>query len=72
MGVVWMVFAHGSLGEPHASRQAISMLMPQSRLMEIAILLFDGVTALDAVGPYEVLRSIPGARIRFVAKDPGP
>jgi transcriptional regulator GlxA family with amidase domain len=40
--------------------------------MEVAILLFDGVTALDAVGPYEVLRSVPGASIRFVAKNPGP
>jgi transcriptional regulator GlxA family with amidase domain len=40
--------------------------------MEVAILLFEGVTALDAVGPYEVLRSVPGASIRFVAKSPGP
>jgi transcriptional regulator GlxA family with amidase domain len=40
--------------------------------MEVAILLFEGVTALDAVGPYEVLRSVPGASIRFVAKEPGP
>jgi transcriptional regulator GlxA family with amidase domain len=40
--------------------------------MEIAILLFDRFTALDAVGPYEVFRSIPGSRIKFVAKEPGP
>lgn len=40
--------------------------------MEIAILLFDRLTALDAVGPYEVLRSMPGAKVRFVAKAPGP
>jgi len=40
--------------------------------MEVAILLFEGVTALDAVGPYEVLRSVPGATVRFVAKQPGP
>lgn len=40
--------------------------------MEIAILLFDRFTALDAVGPYEVLRSIPGATVKFVAKQPGP
>jgi transcriptional regulator GlxA family with amidase domain len=40
--------------------------------MEAAILLFDRLTALDAVGPYEVLRQIPGAQIRFVAKEPGP
>ena len=40
--------------------------------MEIAIFLFDGITALDAVGPFEVLSRIPGARVRLVAKEPGP
>jgi len=40
--------------------------------MEIAILLFDDLTALDAVGPYEVLKLIPDANVRFVAKQPGP
>jgi len=37
----------------------------------IAILIFDQLTALDAVGPYEVLSRIPGAELRFVAKEPG-
>jgi putative intracellular protease/amidase len=40
--------------------------------MDIAILLFPNVNALDAVGPYEVLRHVPDARIRFVAPEPGP
>jgi putative intracellular protease/amidase len=40
--------------------------------MEIAIPLFDGFTALDAVGPYEVLDRLPGAHVRFVAAEPGP
>lgn len=40
--------------------------------MEIAILLFDRFTALDAVGPYEVLSRIPGATVRFLASAPGP
>lgn len=40
--------------------------------MQIAILLFEGVTALDAVGPYEVLSRLPGAEVRFVAAEPGP
>ncbi|HEX3511373.1 MAG TPA: DJ-1/PfpI family protein [Solirubrobacteraceae bacterium] len=39
--------------------------------MEIAILLYDGVTALDAIGPYEVLSRLPGARVVFVACEPG-
>ena len=40
--------------------------------MDIAIPLFDGITALDAIGPYEVLSRLPGARVRFVADSPGP
>ncbi|HSK50538.1 MAG TPA: DJ-1/PfpI family protein [Solirubrobacterales bacterium] len=39
--------------------------------MEIAILLYDKLTALDAIGPYEVLRSVPGWEVKFVAKDKG-
>ena len=40
--------------------------------MEIAILTFQKLTLLDAIGPYEVLRSVPGWRVRFVAAEPGP
>jgi putative intracellular protease/amidase len=40
--------------------------------MDIAIPLFDRITALDAIGPYEVLSRLPGARIRWVAITPGP
>ena len=39
--------------------------------MEIAIVLFDRLAALDAIGPYEVLSRIPDARIVFVAERPG-
>jgi transcriptional regulator GlxA family with amidase domain len=39
--------------------------------MQIAIVLFDRLTALDAVGPYEVLSRLPGARVDFVAAEPG-
>jgi transcriptional regulator GlxA family with amidase domain len=39
--------------------------------MKIAILIFDRLTALDAVGPYEVLSRLPGAELSFVAKEPG-
>ena len=39
--------------------------------MLVAILLFDGVVALDAVGPYDVLKLMPGADVRMVAADPG-
>ena len=39
--------------------------------MDIAIPIFDGLTALDAIGPYEVLSRLPGARVRFLALSPG-
>ncbi|MCW3031063.1 MAG: thiJ [Solirubrobacterales bacterium] len=40
--------------------------------MNVAILLYDRFTALDAIGPYEVLSRIPGARVTFVAGQAGP
>ncbi len=40
--------------------------------VQIAIVLYPGLTALDAVGPYEVLRLLPDAEIRFVAGEVGP
>jgi putative intracellular protease/amidase len=39
--------------------------------MQIAIPLYDRFTALDAIGPYEVLSRLPGARLDFVATEPG-
>jgi putative intracellular protease/amidase len=39
--------------------------------MDIAIPLFDRFTALDAIGPYEVLSRLPGHRVTFVAEYPG-
>jgi transcriptional regulator GlxA family with amidase domain len=40
--------------------------------MDIAIPIFDQITALDAIGPYEVLSRLPGAKVSFIAKQPGP
>lgn len=40
--------------------------------MDIAFLLFERVTALDAIGPYEVLSRLPGARAIFVGASAGP
>jgi transcriptional regulator GlxA family with amidase domain len=39
--------------------------------MIVAILLYDGMTMLDAIGPYEVLASLPGVKIRFVNETGG-
>jgi putative intracellular protease/amidase len=40
--------------------------------MDVAIPIFDGITALDAIGPYEVLSRLPGARVHFLALEAGP
>ncbi|MFF5970877.1 DJ-1/PfpI family protein [Streptomyces sp. NPDC012769] len=40
--------------------------------MQIAVLLYDRLTTLDAIGPYELLGRLPGAEVVFVAKEPGP
>ncbi len=48
------------------------MTRAQARPVDIAIPIFDGLTALDAVGPYEVLQRIPAAEVTFIAADPGP
>ena len=40
--------------------------------MDIAIPIYDRFTALDAIGPYEVLCRLPGAKVTFVAEEPGP
>jgi Transcriptional regulator containing an amidase domain and an AraC-type DNA-binding HTH domain len=39
--------------------------------MEIVIYIYNGMTMLDAIGPYEVLRNIKGANIKFVSKTKG-
>jgi putative intracellular protease/amidase len=40
--------------------------------MKIAILIYEGFTALDAIGPYEVLSCLPGAKVHFVSAEAGP
>jgi transcriptional regulator GlxA family with amidase domain len=40
--------------------------------MEIAVLIFDNVNALDVVGPCEVLSKIPNSVIKYASKEPGP
>ncbi|MGV0788278.1 DJ-1/PfpI family protein [Mycolicibacterium sp. XJ2] len=41
-------------------------------MTQIAIMVYPGYTALDFIGPYEVLRNLPGAEVRFVWHEPGP
>lgn len=39
--------------------------------MQVAIPIYPGFTALDAVGPYDVLSRLPGAEVVFCAAEPG-
>ncbi|MGE6260519.1 DJ-1/PfpI family protein [Heyndrickxia sporothermodurans] len=39
--------------------------------MKIAILLYDGITSLDAIGPYEVFAATAKCEVKFVAKKKG-
>lgn len=40
--------------------------------MKIAILLYERMTALDAIGPLDVLSRLPGAEVSLVGFEPGP
>ena len=40
--------------------------------MEIAVLIFDNINALDVAGPCEVLSKIPETVVKFVSKETGP
>ena len=40
--------------------------------MQIAFVLYPGLTALDVLGPYELLKYLPDVDIRFVAHEIGP
>jgi transcriptional regulator GlxA family with amidase domain len=46
--------------------------MTEHDAMRILIYLFDGITALDAIGPYESLSRLPEVEIGFVARRAGP
>jgi transcriptional regulator GlxA family with amidase domain len=41
-------------------------------MSQIAFVLGPGFTALDVVGPYELLRLMPDTEVRFVSHEPGP
>jgi transcriptional regulator GlxA family with amidase domain len=41
-------------------------------MTQIAIVVYPGFTALDFIGPYEVLRNLPDAEVRFLWHEPGP
>lgn len=40
--------------------------------MQVAIVLYPNFTALDFIGPYEILQRLPATEVRFVWHEPGP
>jgi putative intracellular protease/amidase len=42
-----------------------------SKGLDIVFYLYQGMTALDAIGTYEVLRGMPNAKVKFAAKERG-
>jgi transcriptional regulator GlxA family with amidase domain len=60
----------------HCSQALEPTALPQARSkgddMQVALLLYDGFTALDIIGPYDVLRSLPDCQPVFVAEEVGP
>jgi transcriptional regulator GlxA family with amidase domain len=41
-------------------------------VMEIAVLIYENVNALDLVGPCEILSKIPNVVIKYISREPGP
>lgn len=41
------------------------------RKMEIVLYIYNGMTMLDAIGPYELLKNLKDTTVKFVAKEKG-
>ncbi len=54
-----------------AAASARTRMTQEAGRMKIAIPLYDRFTALDAVGPYEVLSRLPGASVHFAGRRAG-
>lgn len=58
---------------PHSLKaHPLNYMDNQDTPFQIAILLYPGMTALDAIGPWEVLSRLPNVEVRFVSKEIGP
>lgn len=54
-----------------ADLSSIMQAKPAIPVKTIGILLYDGYTSLDAMGPYQVLGELPGVKVFFVARQRG-
>ena len=55
----------------HAQQRAQLFPKPKVEIKTIGILLYDGYTALDAMGPYSVFNELLGTKVFFVGKQKG-
>ena len=67
---------HSKQDKPAASsessvKRTITFPKPKVPIKTVGILLYDGYTALDAMGPYQVLRSLQDAKVFFVGRHKG-
>lgn len=46
-------------------------ILPKENKMNIVIYIYNGMTMLDAIGPYEILRNVKDVNIKFVSKERG-
>ncbi|MBO0775870.1 MAG: DJ-1/PfpI family protein [Actinobacteria bacterium] len=56
----------------HGATAANGAGQPQPKPVTIAFVLYPGFTALDIIGPFQVLAYVPGHEAVFVAAQPGP
>ncbi|MER7786911.1 DJ-1/PfpI family protein [Streptomyces sp. NPDC097640] len=70
-GLTTMGAASSARAEEVGTRGDAGAGDPGEPKVRVAVLLYDGVTALDAVGPYEVLCRVPGVTVTIVAEKAG-
>ena len=51
--------------------QMVKMPKPKVEIKTVGILLYDNYAVLDAMGPYQVLSTLPGAKVFFVGTHKG-
>src|SRR5689334_22308555 len=57
---------------PESTAPAGPTAAPKPNDLKIALVLYPGFTALDVIGPFQVLANVPGHDARFVALEAGP
>ena len=67
LALIGLVKPSGSQAQTLASAKGKEMNNP----LNVVIYLYNRMTVLDAIGPYEVLRCVPGVSVRFAAKKAG-